>query len=175
LAAVQLFSPEVASIFALLMALSLGATVNAMMTIGPRVYYSMATRGAFPLFASKLNRAGAPGRAVAAQGLFAALLVVTPFPSLVLYTGFTLNFFAALTVAALFLLRRRSGWQRLPLLDRVWPVAPVFFLLTAAWMTGYGMMMRPIVAAIAIGFCLLAALGWSWRQRTLTPQPLRTL
>ena len=46
-AASRLFGPNVAGLFAALMALSLMATVNAMVTIGPRVYYAMAKNGAF--------------------------------------------------------------------------------------------------------------------------------
>ena len=46
-AASRLFGPEVARVFSALMALSLMATVNAMVTIGPRVYYAMAKNGAF--------------------------------------------------------------------------------------------------------------------------------
>ena len=42
LAASRLFGPEIAGIFSALMALSLMSTVNAMVTIGPRIYYAMA-------------------------------------------------------------------------------------------------------------------------------------
>ena len=47
LAASRLFGPETAGVFSALMALSLMATVNAEVTIGPRVYYAMAKNGAF--------------------------------------------------------------------------------------------------------------------------------
>ena len=45
-AASRLFGPQVAGVFAGLMAVSLMSTVNAMITIGPRVYYAMAGNGA---------------------------------------------------------------------------------------------------------------------------------
>ena len=47
LAASNLFGPQVAGIFSALMAVSLMATVNAEVTIGPRVYYAMAKNKAF--------------------------------------------------------------------------------------------------------------------------------
>jgi len=47
LSASNLFGPKVAGLFAALMAASIMATVNAMVTIGPRVYYAMAHRKAF--------------------------------------------------------------------------------------------------------------------------------
>jgi APA family basic amino acid/polyamine antiporter len=54
-AASRLFGPEVAGIFSALMALSLMATVNAMVTIGPRVYYAMAKNGAFLSIAAEVH------------------------------------------------------------------------------------------------------------------------
>ncbi len=55
LAASRLFGPQVAGIFAGLMALSLMSTVNAMVTIGPRVYYAMAKNRAFLASAAKVH------------------------------------------------------------------------------------------------------------------------
>ena len=37
---------------------------------------------------------------------------MTPFPQLVNYIGFTLNFFAVMSVASLVLFRRQPGWQK---------------------------------------------------------------
>jgi len=55
LAASHLFGPWVAGGFSALMALGLMSTVNAMVTIGPRVYYAMAKNGAFFAGAAKVN------------------------------------------------------------------------------------------------------------------------
>ena len=59
LAAQHLFGPAVAGIFSAAMALSLLATVNAEITIGPRVYYAMA-RAAAIFQHGKWIRAGTP-------------------------------------------------------------------------------------------------------------------
>ena len=48
LAASRLFGPQVAGVFGALMALAIVSTVNAMITIGPRVYYAMAKDGGLP-------------------------------------------------------------------------------------------------------------------------------
>ncbi len=42
---------------------------------------------------------------------FCAMLI-TPFPQLVLYIGFTLSLFAAISVASLFYFRRQPGWHK---------------------------------------------------------------
>ena len=84
LAASRLFGPQVAGIFAALMALSLMSTVNAMVTIGPRVYYAMAKNGAFPSIAAKVHpHWHTPVAAIVAQGVCTMLMTLTPFPQLV--------------------------------------------------------------------------------------------
>ena len=114
LAAQHLFGPAVAGIFSAAMALSLLATVNAEVTIGPRVYYAMAKNGAFFSMAAKVDpRWHTPVIAILCQGVCAILMTVSPFLNLLLYIGLLLNFFAVLSVGSLFIFRRRPGWQKL--------------------------------------------------------------
>ncbi len=61
LAAQNLFGPGVAGVFAALMAICIMSTVNAEVTVGPRVYYAMAQNRAFfppPPGASEMAHAG---------------------------------------------------------------------------------------------------------------------
>ena len=170
LASSRLFGAGIAGIFSALMALSLVSTVNAMVTIGPRVYYAMAKNSAFLPIAAKVDpRWHTPVPAILCQGLCAMLMTLTPFPQLVVYIGFTLNFFAVLSVASLFLFRRRPEWQKLRVVSFAWPLLPVLFVLVGAWMTVYGTLLQPKVSiaaalTIALGaaiyhFRLKAALG----------------
>ena len=55
LSASNLFGPGVAGIFSALMALSIISTVNAEVTVGPRVYYAMAKNRAFFSAAAKVD------------------------------------------------------------------------------------------------------------------------
>ncbi|MDZ7638580.1 MAG: amino acid permease [Bryobacterales bacterium] len=92
LAASKLFGPEISGIFSALMAISILSTVNAMVTIGPRVYFAMARNGAFFSFARKVNpRFHTPIPAILCQGACAILMTMTPFPQLVVYIGFSLT------------------------------------------------------------------------------------
>ncbi|MCW5982872.1 MAG: amino acid permease [Bryobacteraceae bacterium] len=150
LAASHLFGREVAGIFSALMALSLMSTVNAMVTIGPRVYYAMAKNGAFIARAAEVNqRWHTPVIAIACQGLCAMVMTVTPFPDLLLYIGFTLNFFAVTSVASLFIFRKRPGWQKLPVVSFAWPLAPVLFILVGGWMIVFGITLKPLISLAA--------------------------
>lgn len=151
LAARHLFGPAVAGIFSAAMALSLLATVNAEITIGPRVYYAMAKNGAFFSVAAKVDpRWHTPVIAILCQGVCAILMTVSPFLNLLLYIGLLLNFFAVLSVGSLFIFRRRPGWQKLGVVSFAYPLLPAFFIAVGIWMTILGVMLRPAVSAVAL-------------------------
>jgi len=159
LASASLFGPAVAGIFSALMAVSLVSTVNAMVTIGPRVYYAMAKNGAFfPLAARVHQQWRTPVWAILAQGLCAMAMTFTPFPDLFFYIGFILNFFASVSVASLLIFRKRPGWQKLRVVSFAYPLVPVSFLIVGVWMTLFGLTLRPFLSTIAILTVLTGAL-----------------
>jgi APA family basic amino acid/polyamine antiporter len=166
LAAHNLFGPDIAGIFSALMALSLVATVNAMVTIGPRVYYAMAQNRAFFRVAAQVHpRWRTPVIAILCQGICAVLLTVTPFPTLIIYIGFSLTFFAVLSVASLFIFRKRQNWQRLRVVSFAWPVIPVAFILVGAWTIVYGVMLQPKVSIAAVLTIATGAAVYHFRLR----------
>ncbi len=166
IAALHLFGPQTASAFSSLMALSLVATVNAMVTIGPRVYYAMAKNGAFFRTAAEVHsRWRTPVSAILCQGACAALLTVTPFPSLIVYIGFTLTVFAVMSVASLFIFRRRPGWQKLRVVSFGFPLIPLAFILVGIWTIAYGVMIEPKVSIAAALTIALGAVVYHFRLR----------
>jgi basic amino acid/polyamine antiporter, APA family len=108
---------------------SLAAVVMA----APRVYFAMARDGLFiPAAAAIHPRYGTPARAIFIQAILASLLVlVGTFNSIISYFIFVVVMFIALTVVALFVLRRKTP-------DAVaygtpgYPVTPIIFLLLIA-------------------------------------------
>ncbi|MEP6717137.1 MAG: amino acid permease, partial [Terriglobia bacterium] len=139
LAAADLFGPDIGGIFAALMAVSLMATVNAMVTIGPRVYYAMAHNKAFFRSAGVVHpRWHTPVNAILMQGLCAMLMTLTPFPALIIYIGFSLTFFTVMAVASLFVFRRRAEWQRLRAVNFLFPLIPGAYILVGICMIVYG-------------------------------------
>ena len=171
-AASRLFGPEIAGIFAGLMALSLMSTVNAMVTIGPRVYYAMAGNGAFPAIAGKVHpRFHTPVAAIVAQAICTMLMTLTPFPQLVVYIGITLNFFTVMSVISMLLFRRkRPGWQTLRVVSFAYPLFPVLFILVGTWMTYQGIVLKPYIA-LATGLTLATgALVYHLRLRSRSPE-----
>lgn len=172
LAASRLFGSNVAGVFSALMALSLMSTVNAMVTIGPRVYYAMAKNGAFPAAAANLHQKWhTPATAIIAQSVCAMVMTVTPFPQLVIYIGFTLNIFAVMSVGSLLLFRKREGWHKLRAVSFAYPLVPVLFILVGVWMIIYGIQMKPLIALAAVVTIGTGALAYHthWRRRATPP------
>ena len=104
----------------------------------------------------KSTRVATPVVAIVAQGVCTMLMTVTPFVNLLLYIGLLLNFFAVLSVASLFIFRRRAGWQKLGVVSFAYPLIPAFFVLMGIWITIRAIQLRPIVSAVA---ALTVALG----------------
>jgi len=165
----RLFGVDVASLFSVLMAAGLLASVNALVTIGPRVYYAMAkNRAFFPAAAKVHEKWRTPVASIAMQGVCAVFMCLTPFRDLMFYVGFLLNAFTALAVASLFVFRKRPGWRRLPVVSFAWPLLPVFFLVCGAWVAVSGLLLRPVVSITAIATVVLGAIVY---KVFLAPKP----
>jgi APA family basic amino acid/polyamine antiporter len=99
----------------------------------PRVYFAMARDGLFFRAAAKVHpRYGTPALSIALEAALACVLVlVGTFNQIVSYFVFVVVIFLALTVAALFVLRRRSATApeyKTP----GYPATPIAFLLLIA-------------------------------------------
>jgi APA family basic amino acid/polyamine antiporter len=166
LAASHLFGPGIAGIFSALMAVSLMSTVNAMVTIGPRVYYAMAKNGAFFASAAKVDeRWHTPVNAIIAQGIIAMLFTIMRFTDLFFFIGISLYFFAVMSVTSLFVFRRRPGWQKLRVVSFLFPLVPGIFIISGIWVTFYGLRMNPVWSAIVIAMISASALIYHFHLR----------
>ncbi len=167
LSASSLFGPGVAGAFSALMALAIVATVNAEVTIGPRVYFAMAKNRAFFRAAAKVHpRFHTPVFAILSQGLCAMLMTLTPFRELVLYIGMSLTLFTVLAVASIFVFRRRqAGWQRLRAVDFAFPLIPASYILVGAAMMVFGVILHPQASLTAFGTVGAGALVYRFGVR----------
>jgi basic amino acid/polyamine antiporter, APA family len=166
LAASNLFGREVAGVYSALMALAIMSTVNAMVTIGPRVYYAMARNGAFFRAAARVEpRWHTPIIAIVAQGLCAMLMTLTPFPELVVYIGFSLTFFTVMSVASVFIFRRRPGWQTLRAVNFAFPLIPAAYIAMGVAMIGYGIIWQPKASLTALATMAVGAAVYHFRLK----------
>ena len=145
ISATNLFGPSIGGVCAALMALCLVSTVNAEVTVGPRIYYAMAKNRAFFAAAARVHpRWHTPVVAILSQGLCAILMTATPFPDLVIYIGMSLTLFTVLSVASLFVFRRtQPGWQRLRAVDFAFPLIPALYILVGTGMVIFGLKEHP--------------------------------
>ena len=98
-------------------------------------------------------------------------MTVTPFPQLVIYIGFTLNFFAVLSVVALFLLRRRAGWKKLRVVSFAYPLFPLLFVAVGVWMIVRGVELKPYVSLAAAVTIATGALVYHLRLKSRQAKP----
>jgi len=161
-----LFGAGAAGAFSLLLAVSLMSTVNAMITIGPRLYYAMAKNGAFIPAAAKVHpKWRTPWFAILCQGACSILMTITPFPDLIVYIGFLLNFFMMLAVASLFQFRRRDGWRKISVVSFLFPLLPLIFVVPALWMTVFGATLKPAIGVAAALTLISGAAVFHFRFR----------
>jgi APA family basic amino acid/polyamine antiporter len=154
----HLWGKAAADIISMLIALTLLCPISAMLMVGPRIAEAMARDGFLPQSLGKLNSRNVPSRAVALQALLAAIIATTSsYESLLIYIGFTLNIFAALTAITLFRLRRENRSR----IRICWgyPLPPIIFLVFTLWMTVWSVREQPKatltgVATLAAGFVL---------------------
>ena len=111
------------------------------------------------------ERRHTPVIAILCQGACAMLMTLTPFPELFLYIGFTLNFFAVLSVASIFIFRRRPDWQRLRVVSFAFPLVPAIFLLVGIGITIYGITIQPAVSFAAVATVATGAAVYQLRLR----------
>lgn len=117
-------------IFAVIVMVSVLSSLAGLLMAAPRVTYAMARDGLFlPSFGSPHPRFGTPWRAIAIQALLACLLVTLGrFDQVLAYFIFITVVFLGLTVAGLFVLRRRGG-PAPTYLAPGYPLTPLLYLL----------------------------------------------
>jgi len=124
-----LFGRSGGQVFSLIVIVSVLGSMAAVVISAPRVYYAMAQDGLFFPGAAALHpRWGTPARAIALQAVLASVLVVfSNFQNIVAYFFFVVVAFLALSVAAIFVLRRKGSATTY--LTPGYPLTPIVFLV----------------------------------------------
>ena len=128
-----LFGRAGGQVFSGVVIVSVLGSLAGIIMAAPRVYYAMARDCLFlPAAASIHPRFGTPARAITLQAALASVLVMLgSFNDIIAYFVFVTVVFIALTVAALFVLRRRDydGATGTTYRAPLYPVTPAIFLL----------------------------------------------
>lgn len=171
IAAAKLFGERSGRVISILIGMCVLASCSSMICIAPRIYYTMARDRALPGYlATVSSRFGTPGRAFLLQGAWVSLLVLAgSFEQLLTYCGFMLSLFSALSISAVFVLRRKRPDLPRPYRARGYPFTPVFFIALALWMMLYVVFTKPFESLVGLIIVGLGApvflLHRAWRNK----------
>lgn len=136
----KIFGEIGTTVIAVMVMISTFGCNNGLILAGSRVYYTMAKDGLFFSKAGNLNQNGVPGWGLWVQCVWACILCLTGrYGDLLNYIIFVVLIFYSLTIAAVFILRRKYPDMERPYRAIGYPVLPFLY----------------VVAALAIGIGLL--------------------
>ncbi|MBP7732041.1 MAG: amino acid permease [Bacteroidales bacterium] len=119
-----------AMIMAIFIMVSTFGCNNGLIIAGARVYYAMARDGLFFSKVGELNSKGVPGFAIAIQGIWSILLCLSgTYSNLLDYVIFAVLLFFALTIFAIFILRKKRPDIPRPYKAFGYPVIPFIYIL----------------------------------------------
>ena len=151
-----LFGQTGAQVFASVVVVCALGSLAAYIMAAPRVYYAMARDGLFvKQIASVHPRFGTPALAISLQALLSSfLIIIGTFNEIIAYFFFVTVLFIALTIAALFIFRRRrveTNAYRTP----IYPLTPIFFLIVTAVLLFLLASNNPKQAFLGVGVVLV--------------------
>lgn len=131
-AAQMIFGVNAAAIMAVAIMISTFGCTNGLILAGARVYYAMAHHGLFFKKIGELNKHGVPANGLILQGIWAAVLTLSgTYGNLLDYVIFAALLFYVLTVAGIFVLRRKRPDAARPYKAWGYPVMPALYIVLA--------------------------------------------
>jgi APA family basic amino acid/polyamine antiporter len=176
-AAASLFGEHFSRFFSGAVALGILSVLSAMIMTGPRIYYAMSKDGIFFSAFGRLN----PDRKTPASSIFlqafiaSAMVLSASFDTLLIYIGFTLSFFALLTVMGLMRIRRADRTNREGYTTWGYPVTPLLFIVGNLWIIIYSIRSRPAAALIGLATIGLGILAYFFFERRCHPRRPRAV
>jgi APA family basic amino acid/polyamine antiporter len=125
-----IFGPAGSIVIAVMIMISTFGCNNGLILAGARVYYTMAKDGLFFRQAGELNRNAVPQWALWAQALVASLLCLSgSYNNLLTMISFVVVIFYALTIAGIFILRKKRPDAERPYKAFGYPILPIVYIL----------------------------------------------
>jgi APA family basic amino acid/polyamine antiporter len=171
--------PSGEALMAVLIMVSTFGCDNGIILSGARVFYAMALDGLFFRRAATLNANSVPAAALILQGVWSGLLCLSgTYGDLLDYVVFAVLLFYILTVAGVFVLRRRMPSAERPY--RVWgyPAVPALYILAASAICADILVRKPAYTWPGLGIVLLGVpVYFFWKRpyfaaSTTTLRPL---
>jgi len=128
----DVFGVYAASVMALFIMISTFGCNNGLILSGARVYYAMAKDGLFFKEAGTLNAKAVPSVGLILQAVWASLLCLSgTYSQLLDYVVFAVLIFYVLTIAGIFVLRKKMPDAERPYKAFGYPVVPALYIILA--------------------------------------------
>ena len=142
-------------IIAVLIMISTFGCNNGLILAGGRVYYTMAKDGLFFKKTGELNKNAVPEWAMWAQCIVACLLCLSGrYGDLLDMISFVVVLFYALTIAGIFILRKKRPDIERPYKAFGYPVLPAIYIILAITFCVFLIIMKPTYAGIGLAIVL---------------------
>jgi APA family basic amino acid/polyamine antiporter len=140
---------------------------NGLILAGARVYYAMAKDGLFFISAGRLNSSGVPAAALLTQAVWASVLCLSgTYGDLLDYVIFAVLVFYILTVAGVFILRRKRPGAERPYRAIGYPVLPGLYVVLAAAIAVDLLILKPAYTWPGLGLVVLGIpVYFLWARR----------
>lgn len=154
-AATSIFGSIGAYVIAVMIMISTFGCNNGLILAGARVYYTMAKDGLFFKKTAVLNKNAVPEFALWIQALMAGILCLSgSYGDLLDMIAFVVVLFYALTIAGIFILRKKRPDAERPYKAFGYPVLPIIYILLAITFCVFLIKMKPLYAGIGLGIVL---------------------
>jgi len=172
-----IFGSAGAAIMAAAIVISTFGCNNGLILAGSRVSYAMANDGLFFRATGKLNKRGVPGTALVIQGVWIAILILARtrkpdgtygnlYGDLLNYVVFAVLIFYCLTIAGIFVLRKKRPDADRPYKAFGYPVIPVLYILAASAIMLVLLLYQTQTALVGLVIVLLGVpVYWLWSGR----------
>ena len=166
-AAQTIFGDNAATIMAIAIMISTFGCVNGLILAGARVYYAMAQNGLFFKKTGELNERGVPANGLILQGVWAVVLTLSgKYGDLLDYVIFAALLFYALTVAGIFVLRRKRPAVARPYKAWGYPVVPALYIVFATLIMIDLLIYKPAYTWPGLGLVLTGLpVYFFWRRK----------
>jgi len=170
ISAKYIFGDKWGSLIGYVIAFFLVSAVSSMFIAGPHVLFVMSKDHPILAFANKKSKSGVPYVALLIMSSLATIMILTSsFEWLINFAGITLIVFSTLTVASLFLLRRKPEYKpqfRTPL----YPLPPLFFISMNIWILVYVSLYQTSAAISSLTIIICSLLIYRFLPRKAKTQ-----
>jgi APA family basic amino acid/polyamine antiporter len=131
-AASRILGDNAVYVMAFLIMVSTFGCNNGIILSGARVYYAMSKEGLFFKKAGELNKNDVPGFALIVQAIWASLLCLSgTYGDLLDYVTFASLLFYIITIAGIFILRKKEPDAERPYKVTAYPILPILYIVLA--------------------------------------------